>query len=169
MVRGDILEDGDIFLLSKLRLMVALDSPRSFLAVTLYFPASSTCTATILASVHTNYFPQLSFAKDWRKVFCYSEKMIPKCYYKNSKDFCEIWLLERFFCDCNVSTPIPLFMQKNNMPKVQVPSWPCSLRFHTITIGLQILPIFIYLSPISVRRYLRDFETVDVLYYKNFS
>ena len=36
---------GEIYevdLLSKLRLIVALDSPRSFLAVTLYFPASST-------------------------------------------------------------------------------------------------------------------------------
>ncbi len=31
-------------LLSKLRLMVALDSPRSFRAVTLYLPASSTVT-----------------------------------------------------------------------------------------------------------------------------
>ena len=31
-------------LLSKLRLIVALDSPRSFRAVTLYFPASSTVT-----------------------------------------------------------------------------------------------------------------------------
>lgn len=33
------------YLLSKLRLIVALDSPRSFLAVTLYLPASSTVTS----------------------------------------------------------------------------------------------------------------------------
>ena len=38
------LSTNQMYLLSKLRLIVALDSPRSFLAVTLYFPASSTVT-----------------------------------------------------------------------------------------------------------------------------
>merc|ERR1712173_431580 len=42
--------------LSKLRLIVALDSPRSFLAVTLYFPASSTVTSRIIREQSNVYW-----------------------------------------------------------------------------------------------------------------